>query len=86
VTAFEFLKSIPHVPMTMNGNKPIPTSNSERRRWLERKSVNINGEFPGPNDEIKFPLTEVVIFAKSPQRRCTLWHIGNKKEDSNGRS
>jgi len=69
--AFKFLCSLPHVPMQFNGDKPVRASNSEKRRWLQNKSVIINGVKPNWNDEICFPVTELVFFPKSTKRRTT---------------
>lgn len=71
MTALEYLISLPHVPMALNGNKPCAASNSERRRWLESRSVIINGVKPGPQDEIVFPVNELVFFPKG-ERRTTM--------------
>ncbi len=72
MTALKFLQTLPFVPMTMKGNLPIVASGSERRRWLQSRSVRINGNFPQPEEEIEFPLTDLVFFPKSV-RRCTMW-------------
>jgi len=70
--AFKFLCSIPHVPMQFNGTQPVAASNSERRRWLQNKSVIINGTKPNWNDEISMPVTELVFFPKS-DRKTTMF-------------
>lgn len=70
--AAQFLSSLEHVPMVMNGNKPIKASNSERRRWLQNKAVVINGKTAGPDDEIEFPVTQLIFFPNSEKRRCTM--------------
>ena len=69
--AWRFLCSLPHVPMQLKGDMPVTASNSERRRWLQNKSVIINGEKPNWDDEIEFPITQLVFFPKSQQKRCT---------------
>lgn len=69
--AWKFLCSIPHVPMQFNGEQPVKASNSERRRWLQNKSVIINGTKPNWNDEIDFPVEELIFFPKS-NRRVTM--------------
>ena len=73
MTALEFLKSIPHVPMDMLGEKPVVASNSCRRRWLENKSILLNGAKPGPQDKIQFPVWQLIFFPKG--RRCTMQDI-----------
>ena len=72
MTAHQYLRSLPHVPMTMLGNKPVIASNSERRRWLMNKAVIINGQTPGPDDEIITPIWELVFFPKSEKRKTTM--------------
>ena len=47
-------------------------SNSELRRWLEKRSVQINGLFPGPDDPVFLPIRSFVLFAKSERSRNTL--------------
>ena len=69
--ALEYLKAIDPLPMTMHGNEPRHASNSERRRWLQSRSVIINGDRPGPDDLVEMPVTELVFFPSSP-RRCTM--------------
>lgn len=69
--ALKFICSIPHVPMQFNGDKAVVASNSEKRRWLQNHSIIINGVKPNWNDEICFPVTELVFFPKS-NRRTTM--------------
>lgn len=69
--AWRFLCSIPHVPMQFNGERAVKASNSERRRWLQNKSVIINGVKPNWDDQIEFPVTELIFFPKS-NRRVTM--------------
>jgi len=57
--------------MQFNGEQPVKASNSERRRWLQNKSVIINGTKPNWNDEIDFPVEELIFFPKS-NRRVTM--------------
>ena len=69
--ALEFIRSIPHVPMQFNGNQAVLASNGEKRRWLQNHSIIINGEKPNWDDEVSFPITQLVFFPKS-NRRCTM--------------
>lgn len=75
MTAFEYLKSLPHLPVTLlrgKGNEMYGRpSNSEIRRWLMSRSVVINGMTPLPEEEITFPITELTFFP-SGRRRCTM--------------
>lgn len=69
--ALDFICSLPHVPMGTNGTQPVKASNSERRRWLQNKAILINGTRPNWDDEIVFPVTELVFFPNSDKKRCT---------------
>lgn len=75
MTALDFLKRIREMhalPPGINmAGKGIPASNSEIKRWLKSKSVVINGQRPGPFDEIEFPVWQLVFFPKG-KRRTTL--------------
>jgi hypothetical protein len=70
MTAFEFLKTIRYLPMSVE--RPCSkASNSEIKRWLRKKSVLINGLLPDVNDVIKFPVFQLVFFPKG-KRKCTM--------------
>lgn len=43
-------------------------SNSEKRRWLENKSVLLNGETPSPDNNKPNVIWELVIFCKSEHK------------------
>jgi hypothetical protein len=51
--------------------RPQKASNSEMRRWFDRKSVHINGKAANPNDEIQ-QLESFVLFPNS-RSKITLW-------------
>ncbi len=72
-TAFEYLKFIKeHGHLPMSTEKPCTeASNAEIKRWLKSSSVIINGKKPNVNDEIEFPITELVFFPKG-RRRTTI--------------
>jgi hypothetical protein len=63
-SALDFLLSFPFCPSSQGGF----ASNAEKRRILENKAVIINGNKPGPNDIISFPLTELVFFPNSNKK------------------
>lgn len=63
-SALEYLLNFPFCPSTQGGF----ASNAEKRRLLENKAVLINGNRPLPDDEIQFPLTELVFFPNSNKR------------------
>ena len=76
VIAFEYLKSLPYLPVAlMRGKKQGMyygrPSNAEIKRWLYSYSVIINGLTPLPDDEIIFPITELIFFPKG-KRKTTL--------------
>ena len=48
-------------------------SNSELRRWFERKSVEVNGSPARWDDPIPEEWISLVLHPKSKKRRCTLW-------------
>ena len=58
------------IPMSTEHPCTWPTK-SEVKRWLKNKAVIINGKRPKSNDEIKFPITELVYFSNS-KRRTTI--------------
>ncbi len=76
LTVFEFLKSLPHLPVLLQRGKGKEIygrpSNSEIRRWLVNKSVLINGMNPLPDDEISFPITDLIFFPKGKSQTTIL--------------
>jgi hypothetical protein len=71
-------RTFPHLPMVLNGDAKTGTcikmSKSELRRVFERKSIEINGKFPGPNDECReedFPILSLTWFPKSDKSRVS---------------
>jgi hypothetical protein len=70
MTTFEFIKRFRHLPMSIERSCTEAT-NSEIKRWFKQGAVIINGKRPKPNDEIEFPVTEIVFFPKG-KRRTTM--------------
>ncbi len=70
MNTWAFLREVPFFPVSIEG-KQMKASNSEKRRWLQNKAVLINGERPGPDDWIVFPIEELVFFPKG-KRRTTI--------------
>lgn len=71
--ALEFILSLrPAVPFSIEKACQEAT-NSEVRRWFKNKAIRINQEFPNWDDDIKFPVTDLVFFPKSQKRRTTLF-------------
>lgn len=80
ITAWEFMLSLrPALPMSKErGGKDqegrcLPASNGEVKRWLLNKAVVIDGKHLQPQDEVDFPVTQLVIFPKSEVNRCTIF-------------
>ena len=71
MTALELLKSIPHLPMFIRNGHVAKAGTSQCKRWLQDKAVLINGQRPGPNDEVELPITELVFFPKSKEKKVT---------------
>ncbi len=73
LTALNYLKCFKeygHLPMSVE--RPCTeATNSEIKRWLKSGSVIINGKRPNINDEIEFPITELVFFPKG-KRKTTM--------------
>ena len=74
MTAYQFLlwwKKNRVIPLSTE--KPChETSNSEIRRWLQKKSVTINGQNPLPDDKLVFPIRELIFFAKGSRKTTML--------------
>lgn len=47
-------------------------TNSELRRWFERKSVWINGAAVQWNDTVEY-IDSIILFPKSATKKITLW-------------
>ena len=74
LTALEFL-------MWRKANRCLPlstefpnrkASRSEVRRWLEKKSVVMNSEKPGPKDKAPLPIKKLVFFPKGKRKTTML--------------
>lgn len=63
MNAHQWLKEFPYLPYD-NENKRDRPSNSVLYRWLKRGSVAISGQTPKPEDEVTFPITQLVFFPK----------------------
>lgn len=47
-------------------------SKSTIRRWFEQKSIMINNMFPKWNDHIEYPITQLILFPNSKNRKITI--------------
>lgn len=70
MTCWDFLKELNTCCHFMSIERPGKASNSELKRWLQNKAVEINGLRPKFDDEVDFPITQMVLFPK--KNRTTL--------------
>lgn len=71
MSALETIKFIGVLPMSTERPCTI-ASNSELRRWFDKQSVVINGIKPKFNDVIEFPVTQLIFFPKSVNKKVTV--------------
>lgn len=72
MTALDWLRNLPTHSRPWSHESHGPASNSDFRRWLERGSIEMNGERPKPFEDLGDQLDSVVFFPKKPGR-VTLW-------------
>lgn len=71
--ALQFIISMrPALPYSIEKSCLLAT-NSEIRRWFNNKAIRINGVFPGWDDEVEFPINDLVFFPKSVKRKTTIY-------------
>lgn len=71
--ALEFILSMrPAVPFSIEKHCQEAT-NSEIRRWFKNKAIMINGHTLDWDDDVSFPVTNLVFFPKSSKRKTTLF-------------
>jgi len=80
MTAWDYCKEACKFVGTIEGKHHGPASNSEIKRWLQNKAVVINGERPNWNDEVEFPVWELVLFPKG-NRRTTIFYSTDLKPE-----
>jgi hypothetical protein len=71
VTAWRYLCTNQCLENLFSVERDGVATNSERRRWLQNKAVIINGVKPQPDDEVTFPINQLVFFPKSQKKRIT---------------
>jgi hypothetical protein len=71
MTALEIILELGVVPMSVERPCSHPT-NAEIRRWLDQKSVIINGMRPRAKEVVEFPITELVFFPKGKRKTTVL--------------
>lgn len=76
--AIDYLISLPRewLPRSTERGKTGLASKSEIKRWLLNKAVIINGKTPLPQDEISFPIRELIFFPKG-NKRTTIYKESN---------
>ena len=57
---------------TNEGSKVGKVSNSELKRWLQAKCIEINLETVKWDDPLPDSIESFVLFPKNPRKRCTL--------------
>ena len=62
------------------GKPCISPSNSEMKRWLDKGSIEINGKYPKPFDDIGDKIDSLVLFWKSDNRITLVKSDGMSKE------
>lgn len=71
-SVYEYLVQTPALQGFLSAEIPgAIASNSEKRRWLKNRSVEMNGMRVGPDDDLPEQITSLVLFPKG-RRRTTL--------------
>lgn len=71
MNTWEFLRELNETCCFASREKKGRATNSELKRWCERSSVVINGQKMKWNEEIEFPIFNMVLFPK--RNRVTLF-------------
>ena len=69
--AIDFLQSYPYLPLSVMKRPFERPSNAELRRWLKDGAIVINNKKVKANDEIKYPITELILFPEG-KRKTTI--------------
>ncbi len=64
MTAWEYLRELNEVCFFMSRERDGKVTNSELKRWLQNQSVQVNGRRIKWNEEVDFPVQELVLFPK----------------------
>jgi len=54
------------------GDKLKPPSNGELRRWIVNGTVKVNGTILKLEDEVEWPIMDLVLFPNNKKARCTV--------------
>lgn len=68
MTAWDWLHHV--TEYVMSRERPGFASKSEKKRWLQNKAVQVNGEVLEFNEEMDFPVFSMVLFPNG--KRITL--------------
>lgn len=72
-TAFQAIQSFHSIcQFSSIETKGEKASNSELKRWLNQGAIQVNGKPIGANDPWPYDIRSMIMFPKSPKRRCTL--------------
>ena len=64
MTAWEYLRELNEYCSFMSRERTGKATNSELKRWLQNQSVLLNGRRIKWNEQVDFPVYELVLFPK----------------------
>lgn len=64
MTAWEYLRDLNNVCSFMSKERTGKATNSELKRWLQSQSVQLNGRRIKWNEEVDFPVNQLILFPK----------------------
>jgi len=70
MTAWDYLKDLSSVCKFHSKERTGLATNSELKRWLQQQSVQLNGRRIKFDEEVDFPVKELILFPK--KRRTTI--------------
>ena len=74
IELLKYLRDIGHCPLSNEGKTPFtPPSNSELKRWLDKKCVWCNGQPLKPDSVVSFPITQLVFNWKGKSKCTVIW-------------
>lgn len=73
MTAWEYMIDLHKSCFFMSKERPGRATNSELKRWCQNKAVLINGKRVNYDDEITFPINQLVLFPNSSKKRITIF-------------
>jgi hypothetical protein len=84
MTAYQYLCGVQKfLPVSRENTNPCkPVSKSEIKRWLQNKTVIINGRRPNWDEQIQFPIDELVFFPNARTRTTMIYETSVDKNES----